>query len=131
LESPALAEASIVVDNSTEPEEPDSIPLIPGETVSCVVSGTDDGLIDGMLCNGVRFVSKRRVREKTNWCGEAAQLPAFTAMWWKYLGLTCLCILSAATAAGLTLGLSSLEPWQMKVLRNIRPDEIDPYANSE
>lgn len=47
---------------------------------------------------------------------------------WKSCICSLLCVASAALAAGLTLGMTSLDEFNLKVLRNFKVDEVEPEA---
>eukprot|EP00930_Biecheleria_cincta_P027432 TRINITY_DN19279_c0_g1_i1.p1 TRINITY_DN19279_c0_g1~~TRINITY_DN19279_c0_g1_i1.p1 ORF type:complete len:515 (+),score=69.34 TRINITY_DN19279_c0_g1_i1:89-1633(+) len=113
----------------------ESIVLAPGEKIECTIVDTDDtggsAQIDGLHCNGVHFVSRHYLRRDESMCSEASDILApLTPQWWKYLACAVACIMCAAMAAGLTLGLLSLDPWQLKILRNTNADDLEPSEQS-
>lgn len=59
---------------------------------------------------------KEEKEEKEGCEGEGQLTPANGAAFWTAVGLTLLCVCSAATAAGLTLGLLSVDKLQLDIL---------------
>lgn len=55
----------------------------------------------------------------------AERLPTFTFMWWLYLGCALSCVVSAAFAAGLTMGLVSLDPMQLQIILHMDPQDCE------
>lgn len=69
--------------------------------------------------------------EDTGVAQAAELLPLFGPEWWQHLACVLGCVLCAAFAAGLTLGLTSLDEFGLKVLCNRSTEDIDPKANME
>jgi len=67
-------------------------------------------------------------------CHEGEQLdvePVFSAPWWKYAAAALGCVTVAAMAAGLTLGLTSIDEFGLHVLCNRLADDMEPLADEE
>eukprot|EP00927_Polykrikos_kofoidii_P014669 TRINITY_DN1646_c0_g3_i1.p1 TRINITY_DN1646_c0_g3~~TRINITY_DN1646_c0_g3_i1.p1 ORF type:complete len:512 (+),score=95.88 TRINITY_DN1646_c0_g3_i1:114-1649(+) len=52
------------------------------------------------------------------------ELRVFSQAWWTFAGAAFVCILCAATAAGLTLGLTSLDVFELEVLLETLPEDV-------
>lgn len=93
------------------------------KTIRCIVSEQRYNKPSVLTCDGVVFRSS--IKEPA---AEADELPAFSQQWFLFFGCCCTCIIVAALAAGLTLGLTSLEEFDLKVLCNELPEEVEEYA---
>jgi len=90
-----------------------------------VVTKDPAGVFTQIDCGGTLFVEKQV-------CDEAENQKIFTSSWWTSVLCCLLCIVCAALAAGLTLGLTSIEEFDLKVLLNQDPDgeELCPHAKT-
>eukprot|EP00927_Polykrikos_kofoidii_P014668 TRINITY_DN1646_c0_g2_i1.p1 TRINITY_DN1646_c0_g2~~TRINITY_DN1646_c0_g2_i1.p1 ORF type:complete len:556 (+),score=95.38 TRINITY_DN1646_c0_g2_i1:118-1668(+) len=88
------------------------------KTLECMV------LMDGQEvdCGGAIYELKE---------GHEEQLRVFSKTWWTFAGAALVCIACAATAAGLTLGLTSLDVFELQVLLETLPDDVMPHAPPE
>jgi len=93
------------------------------KTIRCIVSEEQHNKPSVLNCDGVVFTTVEQSPAT-----EADELPIGTEEWFVFLGCSCGCILVAALAAGLTLGLTSLEEFDLKVLCNELPEEREEYA---
>lgn len=64
--------------------------------------------------------------------GEGAFMPPFTEEWWTYTLTAIGCITVAALAAGLTMGMVGLDPFQLSVISHADPDDcLDPKLRAQ
>jgi len=87
------------------------------ETWNCTVNQKQRGHVQ-LECNGQLFAPLHH----------SDKPQAFTEVWFTFFGCAFCCILVAALAAGLTLGLTSMEEFELKVLCNHLVDEVEPNA---
>ncbi|CAK9088828.1 unnamed protein product [Durusdinium trenchii] len=90
---------------------------VAAETWNCTVAQESPAHLH-LNCSGQLFVPMHH----------SDKPPAFTEVWFLMCGCAFGCILCAALAAGLTLGLTSMEEFELKVLCNHLVDEIEPNA---
>lgn len=87
------------------------------ETWNCNVTQNQPGHVQ-LDCNGQLFIPMHH----------SDKPQVFTQVWFIICGCAFGCILCAALAAGLTLGLTSMKEFELKVLCNHLVDEIEPNA---
>jgi len=86
-------------------------------SVHCeLVEGADDSQ-DEVDCGGRRFVLPASLHE-------AAELPVGSSGWFTFAFAAAGCIVTAAMAAGLTMGLVSLDEFDLDLLLEMKPDEL-------
>jgi len=100
-------------------------------TLECVaVEGYQGEVID---CDGRRYArlgsSISQCEERS--CDGASPAPLFSNSWWISLACSAACILCAAVAAGLTLGMTSLDEFNLKVLCNRSMEDVSPGVLAE
>lgn len=90
-------------------------------TVTCSILEADEDLPLRLECNGLHF--SRSKGHHTIDDGEV-RLKIGSTEWLFYFGCALFCVICAALAAGLTLGLTSIEEFEMRVLCNHKVDEV-------
>jgi len=88
----------------------------------CTVVNNDPAAVQ-LDCGGTIFVEKME-------CNEAENQKMFSSGWWTSVTCCLFCITCAAMAAGLTLGLTSIEEFDLKVLLNQDPEGEELYSNT-
>lgn len=97
------------------------------DQLMCTVLLRVQGVPGKLDCHGNVFVANLVIEQNPSIC-QGAQLPAFSLHWWLYLTYALCCVVCAAMAAGMTLGFTSLEPFQMQVLCNCMEEDVEPTA---
>jgi len=91
-------------------------------TMCLVVTKGASGVPSKLDCSGTIFEERKE-------CSEADNQKIFTSGWWISM-LCCLSFITcAACAAGLTLGFTSIEEFDLKVLMKQDPDGRELYSN--
>lgn len=104
----------------------------PNATVLCkVLTRKSGGDSKELLCDGEFFIlannSAREAREAPS-SSESPRLEPGSSEWCLVVASALCCVTCAALAAGLTLGLTSIDEFKMKILLHQDAEEIEPSA---
>jgi len=102
-------------------------PIVAGlKKVEC--HKVEEGVV---LCEGLKHYSLIHLKVEPDLCAQLDIEPVGTHKWWTFLGSAFACVCVAAMAAGLTLGLTSIDEFGLQVLCNRLVDEVEPNAEPE
>lgn len=88
------------------------------DSLLCQVTERDSGANpSALLCDGQQFHLASRAPE-------AGDAPPGSGLWWTFLFCSLGCIITAAMAAGLTMGLVSIDVFDLDLLLEMKPDEM-------
>lgn len=98
-----------------------------GTPLQCRVQEEDDaGQVAILDCGGILFERIGIARLITR---EADELEPYTSEWYSVICQALGCIICAAIAAGLTLGLTSIDEFALHIILQTQPDDIRPNAS--
>lgn len=102
-------------------------PLTAGRAISCRAFDDSDGMPQGVSCEGTHYVVPGLGLARCN----AEDVDPGTVAFWQRCIFSVLCVFCSALAAGLTLGITSLDEFKLKILTNKDVDEVETGASQE
>lgn len=87
------------------------------KAMQCVLKPGKTPMEDTVVCEGRTFELERVAHE-------AEELPLFSPNWWICAGCCLFCITCAALAAGLTMGLVSMDEFEVELLLEMKKEEL-------